>query len=67
MLGVQDPEFDGTMIKMKRGQIDGRRYSSPVHNLPTDVFGNYLPKPGDCVNVEYNDYGDVISITKAAN
>lgn len=66
VLGFARDGYDGFVPDVRSGiSKTGKAYGIAVQSLNVDLFGTYVPKVGDMVNVEYNRYGNIAGISKA--
>ncbi len=67
VLGWPSDKYEGYKPTVRSGIKDGRAWGMVNSSIETDAFGGYAPKVDDIVEVSYNQYGRIVSITKAAN
>lgn len=64
-LGTQRDGVDG-YVPSARGVVkDGEVFAFCSNSIPLETLGNYRPKVGDLVNLEYNRWGSIVGISKA--
>lgn len=68
-LGWKRDGFDGykPMVRAGISKNTNKPYGLASESIDVAVFGNYVPRPDDIVEVEFNRYGRIISVKKAAN
>lgn len=60
--------YEGYCPRVRSGMSKaGKPYGMANTTVNADAFGSYVPKVGDLVTVSYNQYGRVVSVTKAAD
>ena len=67
IFGWQRDGYEGYCPKPRTAvSKNGKTFAMANTSVNVDAFGNYTPKVGDLVTVSYNQYGRVVSVTKAA-
>lgn len=66
-LGYAREGFDGyaPMVRSGIGKNSGKPYGLASDAVDVAAFGNYVPRAGDLVNIEYNQYGRIVGIVKS--
>lgn len=67
-LGYEREDYEGFVPRVRSGisnkSGEPRAYGIASESVDVKLFGTYVPKAGDIVNVEYNAYGRVCGISK---